>query len=72
MLDNYKDKLTLLTAIRNSDNAAFEHLYKAYYMLISKYVKKNNGTVTMRGIFFKKWCLRFTKNWGVTLILNWL
>ena len=44
MSDNYKDKLTLLTAIRNSENAAFEHLYKAYYMLISNYVKKNNGT----------------------------
>ena len=44
MSDNYKDKLTLLTAIRNSENAAFEHLYKAYYMLISNYVKKNSGT----------------------------
>ena len=43
MPDNYRDKLTLLTAIRNSDNAAFEHLYKAYYMLISNYVKKNSG-----------------------------
>ena len=44
MPDNYKDKLTLLTAIRNSDNAAFEHLYRAYYIMVANYVKKNQGT----------------------------
>jgi RNA polymerase sigma factor (sigma-70 family) len=44
MQDNYRDKRTLLTAIRNSENAAFEHLYSAYYIMVSNYVKKNNGT----------------------------
>ena len=44
MQDNYRDKRTLLTAIRNSENAAFEHLYSAYYMMVSNYVKKNSGT----------------------------
>ena len=44
MPDNYKDKITLLTAIRNSDNAAFEHLYRAYYIMVANYVKKNQGT----------------------------
>ncbi len=43
MLDNYKDKLTLLTAIKNSENAAFEHLYRAYYIMVANYVKKNQG-----------------------------
>ena len=44
MPDNYKDKLTLLTAIKNSENAAFEHLYRAYYVMVANYVKKNSGT----------------------------
>ncbi len=44
MLNNYKDKLTLLTAIRNSENAAFEHLYRAYYIMVANYIKKNQGT----------------------------
>ena len=44
MPDNYKDKFTLLTGIRNSDNAAFEHLYRAYYIMVANYVKKNQGT----------------------------
>ena len=40
----YKDKLILLAAVRNRENAALEYLYREYYTMICSYVIKNNGS----------------------------